>query len=65
MNFLDLNKNKNLKKLIKNGEYRSENIFNENYITSVFQTDKIYEKMLISIIAIWYERCVAKKKIEI
>ena len=65
MNFLDLNKNQNLKKLIKNGEYRSESIFNEDFITSVFCSDKIYDKMLISIIAIWYERCVAKKKIEI
>ena len=65
MNFLDLNKNQNLKKLLKNGEYRSENIFNEDFITSVFCSDKIYDKMLISIIAIWYERCVAKKTIEI
>ncbi len=64
-NFLDLSKNSNLKKLIKSGDYNSEKIFNQDFLNNVFKHGNVYERMYISLIAIWYETCIAKKKIEI
>lgn len=64
-NFLDLSKNLKLKKIIKSGEFNSEKIFNQGFLNNVFKDGNIYEKMYIALIAIWYETCIAKKKIEI
>ena len=64
-NFLDLSKNLKLKKLIKSGDFNSEKIFNQGFLNNVFKDGNVYERMYIALIAIWYETCIAKKKIEI